>query len=918
MTVPTPPASAPQAPREILTPWQRPIVRALVAGAVLVGGTGLFLWTSPAISAAAQAAFIAHLAVGALLVPVLLAFAVPHAVAQTKRKPFIALSGAVVLLAALLTVGTGVALLADPSGASATTGWLHSAGGVAVFALYVLHRRFGTNPAPFTVLGGGILATALVGLVLAAWEQAAPVRVSPYEVASATEAENARHHFFPSSVTSGAGDLLLTSEDIRDLSRCGDCHQVITDEWKRSAHRHASMTNPFYRAAVLDLRQRFPKEDARWCAGCHDPALLFKKDEASGLALIAAPELDMLTEDARTGLTCVSCHSVDPQSARGNTDFVVRGRVTSPGEHSGNPLVRAAHDVLLRLRPQAHVDSMRPHNIDQAEFCGLCHKAQPPPELTRWKWARAQDEFDAHDDSGVSMGNARSFYHPKEAKRCQDCHMPMVEGKGDPAADAKGMVRSHLFAAANTALPHLRGDTNMIERIKAFLATACRVDITQIVLPGKRHFLPATAVKPAVRPGEVVEAHVVVRNLNVGHVFPAGTVDSNEVWLAFEASVGGQPAFYASGRIDPETGELDPSSEQYRSYWHRRDGTRFVSRVANDLYTLIYAKRIGPGTADVVRYRFRVPDDASGTLELKATLRYRKFSMAHMRNVANVLGSEDGHTIAHTLETDYLVPGETIRVDLRTMPVVDMATTRPFALPITAEGTPGAPPDPTALPLQLPDDRDRINDLAIAHLLQGDPDRARELFRLVTRIDPKYADGFVNVARAAMDKQDAEDAAAAVEQALALRPGFPKAHFFRAIARRNSPGGDFAGAEADLREVLKTFPRDRETHRRLAEVLYQQDKLAEVLEVCDAYMKIDPEDWQIWFWAMRAFQGLGDQDAAEAARAAHDKYRPDDDVTHRRGPTLIADHDIHRLAQPIHVHVQPGLEPASPPADGWR
>ena len=139
-------------------------------------------------------------------------------------------------------------------------------------------------------------------------------------------------------------------------------------------------------------------------------------------------------------------------------------------------------------------------------------------------------------------------------------------------------------------------------------------------------------------------------------------------------------------------------------------------------------------------------------------------------------------------------------------------------------------------------------------------------------------------------------------------PPHAKAFFFRAIARRNSPGGDFAGAEADLRTVLKTFPRDREAHRRLADVLFQQDKFREALDVCDAFMAIDAQDWEIWYWAMRAYQALGDEPRAAAAKAAHDKYRPDDDFTNRRGPTLLEDPNIHRLAQPIHVHVEAGVK----------
>jgi tetratricopeptide (TPR) repeat protein len=831
-------------------------VRALLLGTVLVAGTGVFLVSTPGASPSAMSALVVHLVVGALLVPVLLVFAIPHAVAQTKRKPFIALSGAVVLLAALATAGTGVSRVAEPSGASSTTGTLHAVAGLAVLGLYLLHRRFGTNPARWSVLGAGIAATAAVGFALHAWEQADPGHASIFESGTAEAAEAARGHFFPSSVTSGAGDLTLTSEDLRDLESCATCHQTITDEWKRSAHRHASMTNPFYRAAILDLRKRFPKSDARWCAGCHDPALLFKMDPKEGVSLIAASELDFDSEDARTGLTCVICHSIEPRSTLGNADYVLRGRKVYAGEKSSSEAVRKAHDVLLRLKPKAHVESMRPPNIQESSFCSVCHKAEPPsdplalgPRPGRVRRARRQRRVDGQRAQPTTRP-------PPSAARTATCRSSRARATRPPT---KGMVRSHLFGAANTALPFLRGDTAMIDRIKSFLSTACRVDITQVILPGGRAFLPAHVALPAVKPGEVVEAHVVVRNLGVGHAFPAGTVDSNEVWLAFEANVSGQPAFYASGRIDPVTGELDPASEQYRAYWERRDGTRFVSRVANDLYTLIYARRIGPGTADVVRYRFRVPEGATGSLELKATLKYRKFSMAHMRNVAEVLGSKDGYTIEHRLEQDYLVPGEKIEVDLRKMPIVEMATTKPFALRITPDGTPGAPPDPTTLKLQLPDDRDRVNDLAIAHLIQGDPDRARELFRVVTRIDPKYPDGFVNVARAAMAKQDVDDATAAIGQAFdvyAARgvPPHAKAFFFRAIARRNSPGGDFAGAEADLRTVLKTFPRDREAHRRLADVLFQQDKFREALDVCDAFMAIDAQDWEIWYWAMRAYR----------------------------------------------------------------
>lgn len=918
---PLPPPTPVPSPRSVLAPWQRPLVHATVVGSIVLGATGVFLLGTPGGTPAASSAFLAHVLLGALLVPLLLVFTVPHAIAQTRRKPVIALSGAGVLLLALAVTGTGAMLFLDPTPRPGYATWaIHVFGGFALFGLYALHRMFGSNPAKGWILGASWGAVVLLGGGFLLWEKADPGRVAFFESGDAAAAESARSLFAPTNATSGAGGLALTAEDIRDVANCATCHRRITDEWRRSAHRHSSMTNPFYKATILDMRERFPKSDTRWCAGCHDPALLFTKDPKGGPGSQMSSEgLDFDSDDARTGLTCVACHAIDTKnSTLGNADFTLRARKIYPGEKSGNPAIVAAHDVLLRLKPAAHTASMSPSNIRESSYCSLCHKAEPPPELTRWHWARAQDEYDAHDDSGVSMGNARSFYHPPAAKRCQDCHMPLVDDREDPAADGKGMVRSHLFAAANTMLPHLRGDEDMIRKISTFLKTAARVDITQVVLPGNRRFVPAPILRPAVKPGEIVEADVVIRNTGTGHGFPGGTVDSNEVWVDFEAKVGGAPAFFASGKLDPATGEVDPSAEFYRAYWMRRDGTRFVSRIASDLYTLIYVKRIGPGTADVVRYRFRVPEGATGTLELTATLRYRKFALDVAASVARVLNSKDGKkagaapagahetlVIQHQLEEEYLVPGRVFAADLGKLPIVDIASGT-LALPITPEGTPGAPPAPETLKLQLPDDRDRINDLGIANLLQGEPYAASDSFEAVTRIDPKYPDGFVNVGRAAVAKNNWAGAREAFDKAFALKKDYPKTLFFLGLTRMSEGGGDFAAAEVLFRKVLESFPRDRESHRRLMRVLYEQGKLKECLEVVLRFnATIDSEDWEAWYWAMRAYQDLGDEPRRLAAQQAHDKFRPDDDVTNRRGPFLLADPNLHRLAQPVHVHEAP-------------
>ena len=179
---------------------------------------------------------------------------------------------------------------------------------------------------------------------------------------------------------------------------------------------------------------------------------------------------------------------------------------------------------------------------------------------------------------GVSGEGARSFYYPPKSQKCADCHMPLVPSN-DPAAK-NGMVRSHRFAAANTALPFVNGDAEQLKAVQEFLRDGqISVDIFGLVRGGAqppRHrpgeatssgSEPAlastfavgeesmnfgatagvhrdrppkssgrsTRFSAVVRRGESVRLEVVVRTRKVGHFFPGGTVDAFDVWVELEA-----------------------------------------------------------------------------------------------------------------------------------------------------------------------------------------------------------------------------------------------------------------------------------------------------------------------------------------------------------------------------------------------
>ena len=112
-----------------------------------------------------------------------------------------------------------------------------------------------------------------------------------------------------------------------------------------------------------------------------------------------------------------------------------------------------------------HKARLRPAFLDGAAFCATCHKVGLTEEVTGARWLRGQDEYDAWYDSAASGHGVASVFRPPRVSICRDCHMPLEDATlGDQAAH-DGKIRSHRFAAANAALPHLRGDADQ-ERVR--------------------------------------------------------------------------------------------------------------------------------------------------------------------------------------------------------------------------------------------------------------------------------------------------------------------------------------------------------------------------------------------------------------------------------------------------------------------
>ncbi|MFQ5691054.1 MAG: tetratricopeptide repeat protein [Gemmatimonadota bacterium] len=728
--------------------------------------------------------------------------------------------------------------------------------------------------------------------------------------------------FFPSAATTATGSYvpprLLTREDppgqraaVREevdrlgfaqhtrigAETCGRCHADIVAQWSASAHRFASFNNPFYEATVQDLRARsvapnrwvedhlasFPEASgvgrvkSQWCGGCHDPALMLTGEMGA--------EIDRATVEAQAGLTCLACHSIDRiHGPTGNGDYNFADLQEDPylfRNAASGTWKALLHDAAVKARPGVHKRRMLKPFFRKAEFCSACHKVSLSSPVNNYRWLRGQDEYDNWHDSGVSLNASRTFYLPETRRVCQDCHMPLEEAPLGDVAAKNGKVRSHRFLAVNTALPFVRGDREEIRRIEAFLRDEkLGVDIFAITpRPSGRVVMAPERTGLALVAGERVRVDVVVRNKGVGHTFPGGTNDSNQGWLEF-ALVGETGRTIAVSGAVGKDGHLDPLAHGYHAVMLDRDGNPIQRRNAQDIHVTAAANVIGPGTADVAHYEFRIPPDAEGkTLTLRARLLWRKFNRPYTE-------------FAYRANRDGFKRFEGVP----DLPITEIAADE-LSLPVVRPG--GADRHVERVP--VPDSEwVRYNDYGIGLLLQGNTRAAALAFERVARLQPRRIDGPLNLARVALRDGNLERAYRYLQEVEKIRAGDARAAWVWGNVLQED--GRYGDAELAYRRVLETFPRDRATWRKLGRTLYLNQRYEDALEAFRRVLKIDPEDRVARYHLMLCHRALGREREAEVAGAAYEYYRVDESAQEITRSYRAAHPGVNLMAQAIHTH----------------
>jgi tetratricopeptide (TPR) repeat protein len=524
--------------------------------------------------------------------------------------------------------------------------------------------------------------------------------------------------------------------------------------------------------------------------------------------------------------------------------------------------------------------------------------------------------------------------------------MPRVPSQ-DPAA-RNGVVRSHRFAAANTAVPFVNHDTVQLEAAQRFLkAGAVTVDVFGIVradaapapaaaaarrgdaeqrlsstfavgeesmnfgspqallTPAAEVIGPLDKVDAAVRPGESVRVEVVVRTRKVGHFFPGGTVDAFDVWVELEAvDDNGRVILHSGAAADGGKGPVDPGAHMYRALLLDGHGNAINKRNAWAARSVAYVRLIPPGAADTVHYRLDVPKDATGRIHLTAKVNYRKFAWWNTQFAFAGVPDPSSGGVAHAYDDRaWKFTGPTDRVSGSIKAIPDIPTTVMATGSGTLRVVPAAQPLPAARPLLSAAVRERWNDYGIGLLLQGDIKNAEATFLKVTEMEPGYADGWVNVGRARLQEGNVDGAEEILRRALQVDAKLAKTHFFLGVALKNQ--GRYDEALDHLRKASALYPRDRVVLNQLGRVLFLQRQYAAARDELMKVLAIDPEDLQAHYNLMLCYQGLGDAAGVERERILYDRFKADEASQAITGSYRQLHPEDNNERQQVHEHGRP-------------
>jgi tetratricopeptide (TPR) repeat protein len=491
-----------------------------------------------------------------------------------------------------------------------------------------------------------------------------------------------------------------------------------------------------------------------------------------------------------------------------------------------------------------------------------------------------------------------------------------------------------LFPSANTALPHLRGESSTVQRHQEFLGGSTRIDIFGLKEGGtvdSRLTAPLRPSVPVLTPGKTYLLEVVLRTTRLGHPLTQGTTDSNELWVDAHLSdpsgtvgrSGGMGVF----------GDVDPWSHFVNVYMLDRHGHRIDRRNPQDIFTPLYNHQIPPGAGQVVHYQFTVPPNQIEPLTVDVRLLYRKFDTIYFNYTF-----AKGYTNGSPFQLTNPLPVTVMASDSLTFPI------RPPSSPAPATASTSDTQPVPAIP-----EWQRWNDYGIGLLLEGEKGsekgeliQAEHAFQQVERLG--HADGPLNLARVYLKEGRLADALQALQRATRFDPPAPRWTVAWLNGLLNKQNGRLDQAITEFRSILEDrypeldrrqfdFSRDYEVINELGQTYFERakqergkpDRQRQFLQLAvdqfNQTLALDPENVTAHYNLGLLHNQLGNPTQGAEHRRLHERYRPDDNardvaVAAARRRDAAADHAAQAIV--IYSLQRPGapgfsrLKPASP------
>ena len=594
------------------------------------------------------------------------------------------------------------------------------------------------------------------------------------------------------------GDTFLEPDAFPTADYCGHCHKEAYHQWRQSLHSNSFRT-PFYRTSVNILIRTKGIEFSRHCDSCHNPIAVL------GGGLTQSSIVDRKFD--QDGLTCTTCHSVQKlQSTLGNGGYVM-GVPAVLVDENGTRIPGLVPDSEILAHLDRHSKAVMQTFYRTPEFCSACHKANLPNPLNDYKWIRAFTAYDEWQNSKFSQRNPLTFYQA-DFTSCQGCHMKRASNALPEPGAKNGTFASHRWTAGNTAVPFYYGFDEQLEKTVEFLKAGnyLNVDLFGIrKVNDDKLIAPLGSTAFTLAPGEVVQAMAVIQNKNIGHSLIPEVRDLYEAWVEFVVTDSNGKEIYHSGFTKPN-GMLDERAHSFTNRPVNTDGVFVDNHKVWTIHSVAYDNSIQAGRSTLIRYEFRIPSDAKGTLTMTAKVNYRHLRQSYLNNVF----------------------GE----DHVAYPIVELASR---SRTLNLGENPASAPDPK-------DNSDwmRWNNLGISYLDQLQYSDAIQAFSQVVKLRPDYADGYTNIGLTNIEWEKYASARGGLEKALELSPNNARALYYLALVERRS--GNSEAEVEDLKKVLAQYPQSRDARRELGISYYQQRKPQEAMEQFEALQAIDPDD----------------------------------------------------------------------------